>query len=716
MMHVALRIALIAVLTGVSPAPAQQTTAPLVVDRADDVALTGPTCTSAPDDCSFRAALARANATPNTTISIGVSGPLTRNASLPDWIISGQGTTVDGGMARTRLDTGNVVQGLIITGQRITIRNLHVQPDTRTGIRITGAAMAVTLEHMLIGIPESTRAIATTGIHIDATATPANESSRVRIRESHIAATETGILIETDSVSVGESGSTIRFTNNLNAVTISGSNARNNQVRGATIADTNDVWDTPRIIVRDGAANTIIGPDNTFNHIRARAIHVYGSGTRNNTIIGNTITNKYIGIAVSQGATNTIIGSASAGNNITAGTGIYLTDTAATEIAYNTITSGDGGIVANGVISDNYHHNSINSGTSLKPFSYPNAITSQSNQPNQFYGHREKHGIVFADQSAYSDASENSVTGFYHAIAVLESSTITITANELSHSLNGITTGHAENVSIRNNRISQNGIGIVLAGDWSGESHDNNIVDNIIANNRYGVILTDRSTNNLIRANTILSNTNGILLDNYAGGDTFEQNTIMSNTIGLAHDGNGVQMVPTTLTGDRFISNTHAISASYGVVWNDLYLLENTTAISAPTWNTPTITEMHATTLQNGQVSLTVRGTTRLPGHVEICLTVPDSVPAALLDCGFSQRTASVSAQNGLWEANEIIPAVYALTSQVCVQAIGTFSETLMGSSAPTATRCTSITTPPNATPIPGTPASYTLTLPLIRR
>jgi len=140
---------------------------------------------------------------------------------------------------------------------------------------------------------------------------------------------------------------------------------------------------------------------------------------------------------------------------------------------------------------------------------------------------------------------------------------------------NGVTLRHINNITVRNLKISNFNIGIVVMG-----SDDNTIVDNIVTENFRGLDLT-ASENNTLSENYIAHNKDGIALENV--NNSIVKNTLNNNTnIGIflygagynnivgnyvENSGTGIQLVESynnTIFQNKIIENGEGIGFGSG--------------------------------------------------------------------------------------------------------------------------------------------------------
>jgi len=128
--------------------------------------------------------------------------------------------------------------------------------------------------------------------------------------------------------------------------------------------------------------------------------------------------------------------------------------------------------------------------------------------------------------------------------------------NITGFTINGSTTSYGINlnstskVSVNNNTVTTNLVGIHLSN-----STNNTITNNTVSSNGNGVIIADNSTGNIVTGNSVRSNTNtGVTIQNDSN-NTIIKNTISSNKV------NGILLVNSTnnsLVNNNLTSNTVA--------------------------------------------------------------------------------------------------------------------------------------------------------------
>jgi len=126
----------------------------------------------------------------------------------------------------------------------------------------------------------------------------------------------------------------------------------------------------------------------------------------------------------------------------------------------------------------------------------------------------------------------------------------------LENSCYSIQFGYSENNTILNCTLENNnrfGSGIRLLN-----SHSNNIFNNIISKYGDGIILTERSTNNLIKNNELTENTKGYYQNGFSHNNEIINNTIISN------DFSGVYLDSYSM--DNNVSFNQILNNRYGLI------------------------------------------------------------------------------------------------------------------------------------------------------
>ena len=132
---------------------------------------------------------------------------------------------------------------------------------------------------------------------------------------------------------------------------------------------------------------------------------------------------------------------------------------------------------------------------------------------------------------------------------------VTLRNFAVTNHLWGIYLHYSELVTVVDNAVSQNSIGVYLAI----VSNNNSLIDNSIFNNEDGIILSIATQNDIVN-NTVSNNLyNGLWLYNYANNNTVAKNTIQNNTfgIGLEHSSNN------TLLHNNIAYNGHQAFSIY---------------------------------------------------------------------------------------------------------------------------------------------------------
>lgn len=103
----------------------------------------------------------------------------------------------------------------------------------------------------------------------------------------------------------------------------------------------------------------------------------------------------------------------------------------------------------------------------------------------------------------------------------------TFTDNSLTKDINGIYIEYGGNNNLTNNVLSDNSYGIYLYYNSNGNTIANNTVSN---NSTHGISLDYQSNSNNVSGNTVSNNKNGIVVSWFSGGNTVTGNTADSNS------------------------------------------------------------------------------------------------------------------------------------------------------------------------------------------
>ena len=259
----------------------------------------------------------------------------------------------------------------------------------------------------------------------------------------------------------------------------------------------------------------------TDNNLSLNFIGIALSGSRENTIINNTVnSNSYAGFAFFDSSDNNTI------------TGNMATDNKIGVIFYP-FGGGSYNTISNNHFDRNYDGISIWG----------------------LYGTSDNNVIV-----------NNSATSNYDGgLFIINSSDNIIENNNFSHTewYSGIELrGISSNNKINNNVANSNGgTGIsLLQSDFPGSPSYNTITNNTACFNKYsGIQLTDSASHNTITNNSVsFNNASGIALFRSCGSNIISNNELYSNLIGLS-------LMEANISNNQIVNNAVTLSNSYGI-------------------------------------------------------------------------------------------------------------------------------------------------------
>jgi parallel beta-helix repeat protein len=168
-----------------------------------------------------------------------------------------------------------------------------------------------------------------------------------------------------------------------------------------------------------------------------------------------------------------------------------------------------------------------------------------------------------------SGFSVNGATGYYACGLYLDGvNNVTISQNNVTDNLYGISLTSSRNDTISNNIVLSNYWGIDLD---SGDLY-NNITDNTVNSNMYyGIILWSGSQRNVVANNTLMNNQRGVTLG-YSDYNLIVFNYISDNSMGIELQGpsNNNSIYHNSFVGNNAQVNGSSISESVNI-WDDGY-------------------------------------------------------------------------------------------------------------------------------------------------
>jgi parallel beta-helix repeat protein len=301
----------------------------------------------------------------------------------------------------------------------------------------------------------------------------------------------------------------------------------------------NNIVNTPNDEIR------IFGDNNNFSDNTIICDRVYVSG-KSNTIYGNTITNKYYGIYLTDSWDNII------SNNSFFNSGLFIHGTA---VWKNTVTNN----TVNGKILVYMHNKSdliidIEAGQIIL-INCSNITVQNQELSNTTAGIQ----ILGSDNCTFSG---NTITNNYYGI-YLYGWNNTIKSNTIFNNSEAIRVSGDSN-TIHKNTLTSNNVAIYL----DSYTNHNNVINNIITNNNYCIQLDSHSDFNNIINNKIRNNHDAIRIS----GDW---NTILGNTITNNND-EGVKLVYgnyNSIVNNNIKNNSgtgiHMVNSDYNNIFNN---------------------------------------------------------------------------------------------------------------------------------------------------
>jgi parallel beta-helix repeat protein len=348
--------------------------------------------------------------------------------------------------------------------------------------------------------------------------------------------------------------------------------------RNTTIIDGNYIWDVlfvfadwvniSRFTIRNGGDDggiVLLGSSSNIigNTISNNWMGIYLHESNDNTIMGNTISNNALGMLLGRHSSGNTITDNAISNN---GYGIYLT-------SYSNDHT-----ITNNIITNNEYD-----GIKLVDTSH-NIITGNNISNNE-------DGIYLYTSNSNTITGNTISSNYYHGISLdWNSSSNTITGNIISNNEDGIYLFESSDNTIMGNTISNNALGMLLGRHSSG----NTITDNTFSGNSAGLGLLG-SDSNTIADNTFSYNLQGIGLKD-SSSNTFTGNSISNNDVLAIHLSNSCH---NTIYHNNFINNGENAKdesvntwddGKYGNYWSDYeerYPDAKPRLLKPWMWNTP---------------------------------------------------------------------------------------------------------------------------------
>jgi len=370
-----------------------------------------------------------------------------------------------------------------------------------------------------------------TGVMVEASTTSGGVTATAKATETNMWKSE-AIYIKADG-SIYPSDAPISTTNNI-TYTLTGNITSNTY--GIIVERNNIIIDGAKFTIRGNKTDygiSMIGISNvTIKNVIIEAFH-YGIDlylSSNNTIVNSNIANNWVGISLFASSNNTITG-----NNVT-------------ENDWYGIGFAFGRPCGNNTIFDNNIKSNGKTGIYLQ--SSHNTISENNITANIEYG-------IYIQESSNTIIHKNNITGNGQGIFLDESSNNTVSLNFIAENSEGailLSSSAYYNTFSQNTIIANNGSRgyvpsvIEIKGSWNiihknnvtankvtaigvSGSH-NNVSENYVAKNEYGIQLYYSSDNIICRNNISESNMVGLLL-------IMSSNNIISDNI-FANDGMAV--------------------------------------------------------------------------------------------------------------------------------------------------------------------------------
>jgi parallel beta-helix repeat protein len=575
--------------------PAAATASTWVVTTSADG---GGACTTS--SCALRAAIVAANASAGGdlitfaiapagqhTITVGAGG----DNALPE--ITGSDVVLDattqpgGGAHAIRLhdgDTSGTESGLVVAGERVTIRGFAITGFDRYGIYLKASSRAAVVAGNWIGTRDgaSDDGMRDDGIHVRGGGGHRLGGTSAADRNVVSGGSNDGIELEdsSDNVVVGNYvGMTAdglgRLPNAGSGIEINGLSFRN-RLGGTTASERNVVSGN------DGIGIQILGSMRADGSCEAPESNVVAgnyAGLNVNGVKAGTYGNLGAGIEMGVcGRNNTIGGTAPGARNVASGNrddGIQL-DSA----------GGPGGTngVCNNVIQGNYAGTSpsgmasrfnADDGIDIDRGSCNNLVGGMQNGAGNLIAGNAGDGIdinslgsngniVQGNEIGLGADGSTTIPNLHHGVHIrFNARNNRVEGNTVSGS--GLSGVMIETVSARSNVIRNNNIGTTRDGTG------------IRGNKEYGVWLYDGTTLNVIEGNIITgSGRDGVAVEQIVGSPTTtKENTIRQNRI-FGNGGLGIDLLP----GDGVNSNDGTTSSQVANVGLDFPVIARATSSS----------------------------------------------------------------------------------------------------------------------------------------
>lgn len=352
-----------------------------------------------------------------------------------------------------------------------------------------------------------------------------------------------GVIL--DGQNIVSSGLTIKASNNL----ITNLTIRNFTGNGITIADGNDNIIQNNTIYSNGGHGIVLTSEESS-----------AGGASDNTISNNDIGtdggNAGSGIFANYNSDNNIIENNTISNNTLRGINLEW-GPSENSLEDNVITN-NGGI---GINLPEASNNTI-SGNTLNNNGGPEIVLNYSADNNNITGNvitNDNDEGISIDEASNTTIQDNVIsTAGSHGIEIQAGSNNVIDGNHIGIDENGADIGPGE---------GENNNGIWIHGDNVGDN--NEITNNVIANNLFGIFLqASNSENNTIQGNIIQNNdSGGIYIEGSSGNiigmpldstDTTLGNTITNNDVGVDfQDGTTNNIVRGNLIYGNIASDIH---------------------------------------------------------------------------------------------------------------------------------------------------------------
>jgi parallel beta-helix repeat protein len=306
------------------------------------------------------------------------------------------------------------------------------------------------------------------------------------------------------------------YLNHTNRCTTYGNNASNN---------------TYGICLEDSSNNTL-----TSNTASNNWCGIYLRYSSNNTIQDNTASNNnWYGICLIDSGNNTLTSNAASNNYYD---GIELMDSNNNMLESNTVLDNSVGIelfsscnntLANNTASNNSYNGLLGSSNNIL---INNVFIDDGLLVEESCRNTVENNTVNGKPLVYLEDVSDCVIQNAGQVILVNCTNITVENLKISNTSVGVELVVTDDCKITNNIVSNNRDGIVLIDG----SSNNTLTNNIASNNEVGISLWDSSNYNMLTRNTVSNNDYGICIHLCYSSNNLYHNNLINNTQNNAYD------------------------------------------------------------------------------------------------------------------------------------------------------------------------------------